>query len=315
MLYATVTQRLSDFFPKNLPREEQAYKNYTLDRQFWPYYTDPSSGTIRYNTYVGNVVSTETYDVRVKGGYFNYIDSLDRVYNEDGTYRYNVVIGYNSLTSVNGDSNIYIGRNSNSFSINTNNTISIGQDILPENNKIILRPNPSQGQIKIFPPKSSNQIYSCDFYGNNTIVHDGLSEDIKNSTIIQDGLDENIKNSNIRILSTTQNISASNISLNDSDINVDQNSQINIGASNINSQLNISEPLTISANTNISEQLIINEITQTDTSSIKIGNPTDPSYFEINGIIYNISELTNLGNQTYITIMIGNQTYKIPIYT
>jgi uncharacterized protein YxeA len=218
MIYATVTQRLSDFFPRNLPREEQVYRNYTLPQQFWSYYTDLSLGTIKYNTYVGNIVSTETYDVRVKGGYFNYIDSLDRVYNQDGTYRYNVVIGYNQLTSVNGNSNIYIGRNSSSFSLNTNNTISLGQDIFPENDYIILRPNASRGTIKILPSKSSNQIYFCDYYGNNNILHDTFNETIRNSNFNINQFKNFIENSSFVVKTSYFGLTSSDVVYDDSSL-------------------------------------------------------------------------------------------------
>ena len=233
MTYATVTQRLSDFFPKNIPKEEQVYRNYTLPQQFWPYYTDPSYGTIRYNTYVGNIVSTETYDVRVKGGYFNYIDSLDRVYNEDGTYRYNVVIGYNQLTSVNGNSNIYIGRNSSSFSLNTNNTISLGQDVVPENDYIILRPNASKGTIKILPSKSSNQIYFCDYYGDNNILHDTFNETVRNSIYSINQFKNFIENSSFVVKTSYFGLTSSNIVFDDSSL-YSKNSDFKISSTNLN---------------------------------------------------------------------------------
>jgi hypothetical protein len=226
MLYATVTQRLSDFFPRNLPKEEQIYRDYTLPQQFWPYYTDPAYGSIRYNTYLGDVVPVNTFDVTTKGGYFNYINSLDSVYGNDGTYRYNLIAGYNRITSVNGNSNIYLGSNTNSNSINTNNTISIGHDITPENNTIILRANRDDGQIKIIPPRGISEICILNILGNNVTTYSSSTQNISSCNI-------NLSGSYFNVFNTSENISSCNINLSGSYFNV-FNTKQNISSCNIN---------------------------------------------------------------------------------
>jgi hypothetical protein len=212
MLYATVTQRLSDFFPRNLPKEEQVYRNYTLPQQFWPYYTDPSFGSIRYNTYLGDIVPTNTYDVTTKGGYFNYVNAMDSVYSNDGTYKYNLIAGYNRITSVNGNANIYLGSNTTSNAINTENTISIGHNIIPENDKIILRPNSQKGQIKITAPPIQVDVYNLNFNGNGTITYRSSTQNISSCDIEMSSSNIIFEDSKLKLTESTIAIGNSAVS-------------------------------------------------------------------------------------------------------
>jgi hypothetical protein len=301
MSYATVTQRLSDFFPRKLPKDEQVYRDYTLPQQFWSYYTDSSYSGIRYNTYLGDVVPVNTYDVTTKGGYFNYINAIDTVYNNDGTYRYNLIAGYNRITSVNGNNNIYLGSNSNPNSINTNNAISIGNDVDLISEHILFRTNKNKGQIDIQTPKNQNEKCSIDLEGNinislssSNIGYDDSNQYIVSSNISLNSSNiflsssyfnvfdtsENIRSCNINlsgsdfnVYDTSENVSSCNINLNDSYFNV-YNTSENVSSCNITLTGNDIFSKTLSANIDNSEFRITSTSQEMSSSDVYLNNST-----------------------------------------
>ena len=115
------------------------------------------------------------------------IDFIKKVLNSN-TYRYNTIQGYNKITNITGSNNVFLGTNEYTNNIATSNTVSIGFNLIPEADKILLRPNKSKGVLKITPPTSSTGV-------SNVTLNDTTNITIGSTSTITLGQNNNIASS------------------------------------------------------------------------------------------------------------------------
>lgn len=183
MSYTTLTQRVSDFFPANLNKTEANYFNYAFPSDVYASANRDGNGSKTYNSIDGLAINYfDGFSYSEKGAYLKYVQMLDNIY-YSSSYRYNVVLGYNNLRNIAGNYNIYLGTNTAPNSLTTSNTVSIGHNITPINDYVILKPNPNKGQIYFIPPRNISEICVFDIFGNNNITYSSSTVFIRNSRL------------------------------------------------------------------------------------------------------------------------------------
>ena len=242
---STLVQRLSDFYPTKQADSQEPFEATISNFTNYPFPQDvkDSAQRIYYNSIDGNSFNFNDFDFSQNGGYLNYLQLIEEVY-EGSTYRYNVTLGKNRINALNGNNNIYIGTNTSSNSITTSNTISIGHNITPIDDHIIIRSNTNKGIIDIQTPKGSNEKCYVDLYSNINIALTG---------------------SNIGYEDTDQHVKTCNIHLTGSDLNIN------------NADVNISSPLTIVGNSISVGTFVLDGVLKGGNSSLLVNS----EYLEI----------------------------------
>ena len=136
----------------------------------------------RFNTVFINSLDTYTSSSFTIDNFCPRTTALTNILNSN-TYKYNNVIGYNKITNIAGSNNTFIGTNESLNDISTNNTITLGYNILPESNTIQLKPNKDGGVFKIYPP-TTNSVYYFTQLNNNYILHDNYNQVAINTSAV-----------------------------------------------------------------------------------------------------------------------------------
>jgi len=158
----------------------------------------------RYNTIFINSLETYTNSIFTLNNFCPRIERLQQILNSR-THRYNNVIGYNKIRDITGNNNTYIGTNESLSNINTSNTITLGYNIVPENNTVQFKPNKEGGVFRLVASNTAST-YTIAQENNSNIFHNNYTSHIKNTEILT--IDLSLSANNTVINTNTFNLSA-----------------------------------------------------------------------------------------------------------
>ena len=341
----TIVQTISDFYPTWMKPDFDTYRSWPMPKEL---VYDLAYGTdLSYNVYWGRIGEPfysddprEAFNYYKRLTYYQWITSTSFLY-VDNTRRFNVIIGYNTLSRVFGNGNIHVGRNANVYRIlDTSYSVNLGNDIDPIEDVFTLKTNPNHGILTISPPKKRNEVYKIDAYKDNTFIYSNvvndwsdvnlvyntyesnvlnLTEEIQNSDIYQNNLNEtiidsdiyqnnlneSITNSNIRIHSTTKNISSSNIKIDTTDIY-----QKNLNESITSSNIRINSTTQNISTCNITLTGTDEYVIESDIYQKLVNESITDSDIRINSTTQNISSCTILLSSSTFDVIDSNIDIK-----
>lgn len=160
----------------------------------------------RYNTIFINSLETYTNSIFTINNFCPRIERLQQILNSR-THRYNNVIGYNKIRDITGNNNTYIGTNESLSNINTSNTITLGYNIVPENNTVQFKPNKEGGVFRLVASNTAST-YTIAQENNSNIFHDNYTSHIKNTEILT--IDSSLSSLNTNLFTYQTDISSVN---------------------------------------------------------------------------------------------------------